>query len=220
MPHLPRFLRDEDGNATVEFMLIFPIIVLWLAYSFLFFDAFKSNTQTEKVAFAISDIMSRHDAVDATDLDYVTALQEKMLPWRVDRRATRISSICFEDGVYKVLWSHAKSDPDVTGFAPLTDQTVPLDIMPVMAAQDSVILTEVSARWSPVTSIGGLPTQVWSNALVDQPRYVRIIPHATLNPSTLCPKTIGSGPDDGSGGGSSGPDIGDGVFNPGGDDDD
>ncbi|MEM9640587.1 MAG: hypothetical protein AAGA19_03725 [Pseudomonadota bacterium] len=209
-PALRRFGGDETANANVEFMLVFPIIVLWLAYSFLFFDAFKSNTQTEKIAFAVSDIMSRHDAVDATDLTFLTALQDKMLPGRVDQRATRISSICFEDGVYKVLWSHSKTDDGMTGFEPLTDQTVPLDIMPIMAAQDSVILTEVSGRWSPVTTIGGLPKQTWSNALVDRPRYVRIIPHATLNPSTLCPKTIGSGPDGEGGGGESG--LGGGGF--------
>ncbi len=188
---MKQYLHDQDGAISVEFLITFPLLMLWLVFSFIFFDAYRSNSQTEKVAYTMSDIMSRHDAVDATDIAFVFGLQDKMLPPRLDQRASRITSICFEDGVYKVLWSISDTDPGVEGMAPLTDETIPLDIMPAMAAQDSVILTEVRARWTPITSYGGLPPRQWVNALVSRPRFVQIIPHETLNTSTICPVTVG-----------------------------
>jgi len=188
---LGRFRADADGNATVEFVIIFPLMFLWLSYSFLFFDAFRSNSLTEKVAFTVADIMSRHDAVDGTDLAYLVAMQNKMLPPRVDQRRTRITSICFEDNAYKVLWSHAAANDDYTAdWDELTDETIPLALMPTLANQDSVILAEVYGRWKPLTDWGGLKPQDYVNRLVVRPRYVQIIPHEQLNDSTVCPREI------------------------------
>ena len=185
-----RFRSDDAGVIAMEFTIWLPLIVLWIALSFLFFDAYRSNSRTEKVAYTVSDIMSRHEAVDQTDIDYLVGLQNKMLPPRLGNRSTRVSSICFEDGVYKVLWSYATADPGVTGIAALTDATIPQALMPMMAEQDSIILTEVRAEWSPVTRVGGLANITWVNQLVTRPRFVQIIPHETLNPATICPINV------------------------------
>lgn len=182
-----RFRRDQEGVITIEFAIYMPLLILWIAFSLLFFDAFRSKSQTFKVAFAISDIASRYDKVGNGDLDYLVAVQNKMLPPRLTARATRITSICYEDNQYKVLWSHASADASVGSYEPLTDATVPTNILPRMVDQESVILTEVRARWHPLTRIGGLPSIDWKNALVTSPRFLQIIPHEDLNPSTECP---------------------------------
>lgn len=181
------FRRDEEGVITIEFVIYFPLLLLLLAMSFLFFDAYRSNAKTEKVAYAVADIMSRYETVDDADLDYLVALNQKMLPPRLDSRAIRITSICFEDDQYKVLWSHAVADASVGEYPPLTDATLPIDIMPRMEAQESVILTEVQARWSPISNIGNLPKMMWQNALVNSPRFLQFIPHLDLNAATECP---------------------------------
>ena len=182
-----RFLDDDHGVIVIEFTVWLPLLILWIAISFLFFDAYRSNSKTEKVAFAISDIASRYESVTQSDVDDLVALQNKMLPGRLTEKSTRISSICFEDGVYKVLWSYAAADPGVTGIDPLTDDTIPTELMPAMARQDSIILTEVRAKWSPASRIGGLADITWVNRLVTRPRFVQIVPHETLNPTTICP---------------------------------
>jgi hypothetical protein len=181
------FLGDEGGSISIEFMVVFPLL-LFLAISGLgFWDAFQSNSKTAKVAYAVSDIMSRHDVVDATDMAYLYGVQDKMLSPDLDRRSLRISSICFEDGIHRVLWSYSASSNDIVPLGALTDEEIPVQIMPAMVPQDSVILTEVAVRWQPHFLNIGLSSRTWRSELVSRPRFVKIIPHTTLNPSNICP---------------------------------
>lgn len=181
-----RFCLAESGAMAMEFVVIFPILLFMLLGSFVFFDAFRSNSLAAKVAYAVNDIMSRHEDVDDVDMAYLFALQQKMMQGNVDRLTLRISSICFKDGAYKVLWSYTARDEGVPEPAQLTDATVPLALMPTIPATDSVILTEIGGRWQPAFTYAGMTERPWNNALVVRPRFVRIIPHETLNPSNVC----------------------------------
>jgi hypothetical protein len=182
------FLSDERASISIEFMIIMPLLVFLTTGGVAFWDAFYSNSRTAKVAYVISDIMSRHDVVDATDMAYLFNLQEKMLPGDLEQRALRISSICFEDDRHRVLWSYTASGDDATPPTPLVDDEIPVAVLPTMAPQDSVILTEVAARWQPHFVNVGRTSMTWRSELVSRPRFVKIIPHTTLNPSNICPE--------------------------------
>ncbi len=185
---LRRFLRAEDGNISMEFTIIFPLLVFIITGSLVYWDAFRSNSQTAKLAHTISDIMSRHNgAVNNTDMAFLFDLQQKMLAGNLDQRTLRISSICFAQDDHQVLWSVSARSDDVDAFEPLIDTEIPVAILPTMQDQDSVLLVEVSARWQPIFGNVGLGEQVWRNRLVIRPRFVKFIPHETLNPSNVCP---------------------------------
>jgi len=188
-----RFSTDDRGVIAMEFTIWLPFLVLWIALSFLFFDAYRSNSKTEKVAYAISDIVSRYEFVNNAIISDLVTMQDKLLPGRVDQRSLRISSICYEDDTYKVMWSFSDADEGVTGIDPLEDATIPTAILPAMADQDSIILTELRGRWTPITSIGGLADITWVNQLVTRPRFVQIVPHEELNDETDCPIDAPSG---------------------------
>ena len=186
-----RSIRDEvlgDGRGTIsiEFMVVMPLLLFLTVSGLGFWDAFQSNSKTAKVAYAISDIMSRYDVVNDTDMAYLYNVQDKMLFPDLDRRSMRISSICFEDGNFRVLWSYTSSSNDIPGPDPLTDEEIPVEILPTMQPQDSVILTETEARWQPHLNVG-IGARTWRSELVSRPRFVKIIPHTTLNPSNICP---------------------------------
>ena len=184
---LDAFARDTRGSISIEFMVVMPLLLFLTTGGIAFWDAFHSNSQTAKVAYAVSDIMSRHDAVDDTDMAYLYAVQDKMMPADLDRRSLRISSICFEDGQHRVLWSYSSSSADMVPPPPLEDADIPVEALPAMAPQDSVILTEVEARWQPYFLNVGLGEKQWRSVLVSRPRFVKIIPHTGLNPSNICP---------------------------------
>ncbi len=180
-------LRDETGSISIEFMIVMPLLLFLVTGGIEFWDAFHSNSQTAKIAYTVSDIMSRHDVVDDTDMAYLYSMQDKMLSPDLDRRSLRISSICFEDGIHRVLWSYSASSNDIVPLGALTGEEIPVQIMPEMVPQDSVILTEVAVRWQPHFLNIGLGSRTWRSELVTRPRFVKIIPHTTLNPSNICP---------------------------------
>lgn len=180
-------LCDQRGSISIEFMIVTPLLLFLTTGGIAFWDAFHSNSQTAKIAYAVSDIMSRHDFVDNTDMTYLYSVQDKMMPADLDQRSLRISSICFEDDQHRVLWSYSAGSSGPVTPDPLVDDQIPVGILPAMSPQDSVILTEVKARWQPYFLNVGLGTKKWSSVLVSRPRFVKIIPHTGLNPAKICP---------------------------------
>ena len=183
-----RVRGDDHGSITMEFVIVMPFILFLATNGLAYWDAFQSNSRTAKIAYSISDIVSRYEVIDTADLNDLYGVQDKMLDADLDRRSLRISSICFEDGVHRVLWSYSASGNDIATPLALTDEQIPVDILPVMASQDSIILTEVETRWQPHLHVG-VESRTWRSELVTKPRFVKIMPHTTLNPSNICPSS-------------------------------
>ena len=181
-----RIFRDECGSISMEFVIVMPFLLFLVTNGLAYWDAFQSNSKTAKIAYTISDIVSRYEVVDNADMADLSGVQNKMLDPNLDRRSLRISSICFENGVHRVLWSYSASSNDIAAPAALTDADIPVEILPAMAPQDSIILTEVEARWQPHLHVG-VESRMWRSELVTKPRFVKVIPHTTLNPSNVCP---------------------------------
>lgn len=188
-------LRDEDGTVSIEFVLVFPLLALWFIGSFVWFDSFRSNSLTAKTAYTLSDMASRmgkdEDKPYATldELDALFDSHTMLLPPRIDDGWLRVSSICFNGSSYRVLWSYlgddtyaaAAADPDddlEPRLGYLTDETIPTEIMPPMSSNDSIILTETFATWTPLADWVGMSESDWRNRLVTRPRYRTVLPLA------------------------------------------
>ena len=184
---LRAFAQNETGSIAIEFMIAMPLLIFAVTGGLGYWDAFHSKTQVARIAFTINDIMSRHDTVDDTDMTYLASLTDKMMEGDLDQRILRITSICFEDDTHRVLWSYTAQSTDITGPGAMTDQQIPVDVLPDMEFQESVIVTEVAARWQPHFANIGIGEMQWSSQLVSRPRFVNIVPHDTLNASNICP---------------------------------
>ena len=184
---LKAFLADEGGSISIEFVVVMPLLLFLVTGGLAYWDAFHSNTQTSRVAFAINDIMGRHDVVDNTDMTYLYDLQRKMLPGDLDQTVLRVTSICFNGTEHRVLWSYRQHAEGAADPGTLLAENIPVAMLPAMKDQESVILTEVSARWQPHFVNVGIGEHRWSSALVTRPRFVNIIPHSDLNAANICP---------------------------------
>ncbi|MEO1470629.1 MAG: hypothetical protein AAFV86_16405 [Pseudomonadota bacterium] len=183
-----RFGRDAGGAISFEFAVTFPLLMLLLISSFAFFDAFRTNALMAKIGYAINDIVSRFKEASPAAITEMALLQRKMTPFNVSAQQIRITNICMGPNGFRVFWSASEAEAGTTPLPILTDATIPLDIMPVLAEQESVMLTEIRGTWAPLIDGFGLTDREFSSELVIRPRFVRMMPHTTLAPGTpICP---------------------------------
>ncbi|MEM8791738.1 MAG: TadE/TadG family type IV pilus assembly protein [Pseudomonadota bacterium] len=191
------FLRCEGGQISIEFAILMPLYAFVLVGSFEFWDAFRSSSQTAKVAYAASDIASRVNTFNDDEAQRIADVVDKMLGVDLDQRRLRISNICFEDNRYAVQWSAPYTTVDVTEpFEPITDDDLltadgdPLPFLPTMAPQESIILVELIARWRPAFNVG-IGAQTWRFELVTRPRFVEnSVPYEGVNDTDFCPNAV------------------------------
>ena len=164
---LRRFLRDEHGTLTMEFLLWLPLLAFWFVVSVVFYDAYKSRNDAAKATHTLSDIMSRQVEVSDAYINDLALLEQKLLPRVSSGHKLRISSIQYANNAYTVLWSRA-----IGGGLPLTSAEIDPNFIPQMADFDTVIVTEVSVPFVPFADWVGIQARSWSFALVTRPRFV------------------------------------------------
>lgn len=203
-----KLMKSERGTVTVEFVILFPLLIAWFLGSFIYFDAYRSKTLTAKVAFTISDLFSREtDIIDDARARQFYDVQERMMPRRIEQSWIRVSSICYrervESGVvveseYRIHWSTVFDDhydedagelPNIVRYE--DDTEIPVNLMPLMADGDSIIFTEVFAVWEPIArqwaGYMGLSELTWAQRVTERPRFLTVLPHSEENPSNVCP---------------------------------
>ncbi|MEM8595546.1 MAG: TadE/TadG family type IV pilus assembly protein [Pseudomonadota bacterium] len=216
-----RFRRDDDGNISLEFVVVTPVLIFLFFSCFAAFEAFRTYSQVAKTAYTLTDIASRMGDPDSaeplvTDAAMVELfdLHKMLLPGRVTDGYLRISSICYngeDDDPYphRVAWSYIGDDTYLAAIAddedeidprllPMSNDDIPLDIIPALAENDSVILAEVYAVWSPISVVGGFETLVFQHALTARPRHtINMIPYDASeivgypnSADSLCPEEV------------------------------
>lgn len=172
-----RYLRDSGGAASIELVIWIPLLTFWMIASVSAFGAFNGRNAAANAAFTLSDVMSRQIEVDEAFLAELQTLHANLLPGTGDR-TLRISSIQYLEGTdpvldpdrWPVLWSRGLGE-----LGPLTEERVPLGLLPQMADTDTVILVETSVpHWFFTDALGARFT-VWRHELAVRPRFVAAI---------------------------------------------
>ena len=164
--------RDERGTMTVEFLLWMPILSFWLVVSTALYDAYKSRRHASNAVHVMSDIMSRQVEVTDSFASDLYMLQAKLLPNAPPGAQGRVTTIQYlaDDDTYQVLWSMP-----VGGGEMMTNDEIPLTILPEMADFDTVIVTELAVPYQPFTHWAKIEVTEWSFAVVSRPRYVSAV---------------------------------------------
>ncbi len=193
-----RVVRDEDGSVTVEFVIIFPLLIFALASTFVFFDAFLTTSRASKAAYTIGDIVSREDKVTPNMMQQLFELQENLIPNSPAGKWLRITSIQYiveydidtgdpNNDYYIVNWSRFEvdpefdpgigdGDPDPTRYAkPIKTEDLPDYDLPTMADKDTVILVETYVPYEPPLNMAAFDGVTfagleWRNSIYNRPR--------------------------------------------------
>jgi hypothetical protein len=154
-PVLARFARDERATMSVEIVLMLPLLMLWLAASFVFFDVFRVSMVNEKAAYTIADMVSRqatldNDFIEGTNNVFDFLINQRGSTW------LRVTSVRYtapdpDEGVdesYDVLWSVATRGRESFATESFTDLSLE-ELIPIMGDNETVIITETFTEYQP-----------------------------------------------------------------------
>ena len=167
---LTRFARTEDGSISVEAMLIFPILLWCYLATFVFFDAYRSQSTNLKAAYTIGDTLSRETAyVTPAYLDSLSSLHRFLVSEDNDLARLRVTVYRYQasDNTYRVRWSRTRggglqmTDPDL---ATLREN------LPLMPDAEIAIMVETWVGYSPTYSVG-LEDFTFTDLVVTRPRF-------------------------------------------------
>ncbi|MEM9764612.1 MAG: hypothetical protein AAF968_19270 [Pseudomonadota bacterium] len=167
---------------------MFPVLMTLLISAFAYFEAFRTNSVMAKIGYTINDIVTRERTFSNAEMNDMTLLQRKMTPFNVENQRLRISSICMGANGLRVFWSQASAQQGTPVPLELTNDKIPVDIMPTLNPGDSVLLTEMWGNWTPVVTGWGVGPREFNSELIIRPRFSSMTTHAELRPGTpLCP---------------------------------
>ncbi|NOD63762.1 MULTISPECIES: TadE/TadG family type IV pilus assembly protein [unclassified Ruegeria] len=166
------FKQDEDGILTVEALMIFPLLLWTITFTFTAFEGFRQSASNLKAAYTVSDLISR-ESTAVTDV-YIDSLHE-LMGEMINNRSdvfVRISLIRFDetDDRHYVDWS------TVRGYeAEWNDDNIHEieDRLPPMPDQDTLILVESSNEYIPAFKPGwDFATGItFTNFVFTRPRF-------------------------------------------------
>jgi len=164
-----RYLTREHGSMSLETVIVFPMLLWAFGATFLFWDAFHAQAETQSAAYTIADLLSREEnTVDATYLTGLQKMQNYLIQGKMATRL-RVTTIDWNETKkqYEVIWSRT---PD-TNWRELNDTTLNEQAarIPKMSSGDIAILVETQARYIPWLNVG-VGTTVMENFVVTRPR--------------------------------------------------
>ena len=148
-----RFASDTRGSISIEVAIIVPILLWAFVAMWVFFDAYKTRSTTEKAAFTISDMLSRE--TNAINDDYLTSAKKlfDLLAHSDPASGLRVTVVSYsgalEDYVFK--WSKVRGNINAMTGADMADL---VDHLPAMAAGESLIIVETVSTYDPPLKVG------------------------------------------------------------------
>jgi len=167
---ISRFLRHEDGSISVEAMLVLPMLMWAYLGTFVFFDAYRSQSTNIKAAYTLGDTISREtNYITPAYMDSLYELQQFLVSTDQDVRL-RVTIYRYQEGddTYRVRWSQSRGMASL----PMTDAGLAAvrPALPVMPDGEVAILVQTWVGYHPRYSVG-LNDFVFEDLVVTRPRF-------------------------------------------------
>ena len=187
-----RLVRDNRGNAAIEFAIIVPLMLTMFFGMIEFTSAVAVDRKISMLTQALSDLASRYTTVNDTDIaNFFTIGSAMLTPYSATPLKTTITEIYIDPstGIARAQWS--KGDAPRT---PGTTAPVPANLIARDSSTNAIIpnqyliFTETNYLYKPavgyVMGIGGVTL---SDKMYMRPRLASCVLYGTA--SGNCPKS-------------------------------
>ncbi|MDZ7709340.1 MAG: TadE/TadG family type IV pilus assembly protein [Roseovarius sp.] len=170
-----RLRRDERGTVAVETVIIAPLLILGLFFSYEAYGMLRQQSLREKATYTAADILSRETAiVTDTYIDNVKRVFDMMAG--TDDTQVRISVVRYrndpDQGIdeFDLRWSEVRGSGPLD---PLTDAGVRSahDIFPIMDDGEEIIYVESRGRFASPVTTGVFPDILLETRMFMIPRF-------------------------------------------------
>ncbi len=151
-----RFCEDNDGSASIELVLVTPIIAWALLSTLVYFDAFRADTRSERAGLTIADMFSREQiAVNSAYMDGAQALLRTLVESDPNPQL-RVTSYTYDQptDTYMVRWSRHRG---MTANLTNGDLALMRDRLPILANGATSLLVETRAEYRAPFALGIAP---------------------------------------------------------------
>ncbi len=170
-----RLRRDERGTVAVETVLIAPLLILGLFFSYEAYGLVRQQSLREKATYTVADILSRETAiVDDTYIDNVKRVFD-MMSGTADSQL-RVSVVRYRNdpsqGIdeFDLRWSEVRGTGPMTA---LTDTAVRSahDTFPIMEDGEEIIYVESRGTFTSPVSTGYFDESLLTTRMFVIPRF-------------------------------------------------
>lgn len=163
------FLSDEDASMTLEFVVVLPLLIVWMVGCVVYFDAYKAKADADTAAYIIADILSRHEQLNMADLNEMATLQGILAAKADGPIWMRVSVIEYEasDDSYTVLFSKL---PSGMPGSILIDEDIPVAQLWDMYDGETVLLVDAVVPYIPMVDWVRIGARNWETRAVISPR--------------------------------------------------
>lgn len=174
---LGTFGRRQDGSISIEAVIMLPALAWCYLGTYVFFDAYRSQSVNIKAAYTIADTMTREtNYITPAYVDGMFELQEFLVNTEEDV-AIRLSVFTFDEAsnAYQIVWSEPRGGPAPLDTAGLNDNSAAI---PLMADADIALLVETWVDYVPSFGVG-IAEFTFRDFVVMRPRFA---PQLCWNP--------------------------------------
>lgn len=169
-----KYKSDNTGVMTMEFMVLLPILLMWFAGTFVFFDAFHKWMKSLKATYTISDLLSRQLSIDDQYLFDLDRIFDKLSFSRdPDNTWFRVTHLRYAGGALQLIWSTETKDQ--TSFTNAPGQMDGLaeiqQYIPTLVSGEYITLLQSYRPFNPLFDWVGLEGTTFTNTIAAPQRF-------------------------------------------------
>ncbi|MGH1413690.1 MAG: TadE/TadG family type IV pilus assembly protein [Pelagimonas sp.] len=165
-----RFADDTQGYITVEAMIVLPVLLWLFGASWVYFDAFRQQSISQKANYVIGDMFSREtDPINGTYVDNARELLRELTKSSDSESDLRVTVVQYDTNIagWQVVWSQERGDQTALNNGGLSAYSGKL---PVASGGDQLILVETWDLHEPIFDVGLSDFEIHTYSFT-RPRY-------------------------------------------------